>query len=193
MGMFTKTLDYSPRSYHTGLTLSRFQPAANNPLTCVCPSPKTVCGLSCGAFSACQSGIPVVRRAADKAHIDMLPRTSRIGNKALCPSRKTPCGIPNKGFQAWECVDTESDLFSCGGCAMSGPFGQGMKRGRDCSTIEGTAAVRCEGGRCVVESCMGGYVPSKNVSACTMKGNEEEGALEGALRGGLKSIFGVGV
>ena len=123
----------------------------------------------------------------------MLPRTSRSGSKALCPPRKAACGIPNKGFKAWECVDIESDLFSCGGCAVSAPFGQGMKKGRDCSSIDRAAAVRCEGGRCVVERCMGGLVPSKNGSACVVEGSEEGDALGYVPRGGLKSILRVDV
>jgi len=44
-------------------------------------------------------------------------------------------------FSDYECIDTEHDLQSCGGCPSTGS-------GRDCTAIRGAWNVGCERGHC---------------------------------------------
>lgn len=56
----------------------------------------------------------------------------------------TECPIP--GLEdTLECVDTQSNIESCGGCTNAG--------GVDCTAIKGADAVVCTAGTCVI-SCV---------------------------------------
>ncbi|KAJ3512435.1 hypothetical protein NLJ89_g3523 [Agrocybe chaxingu] len=50
----------------------------------------------------------------------------------------------------YECLDTATELESCGGCTSQG-------KGQDCTKIEGAWNVGCEQGSCVVYTCAGGF------------------------------------
>ena len=59
-------------------------------------------------------------------------------------SSHTKCPIP--GLEdTFECVDTQSNVESCGGCANA--------KGVDCTAIKGAGAVACRAGSCVI-SCV---------------------------------------
>jgi len=60
-----------------------------------------------------------------------------------------------------ECVDTFSDLKSCGGCASTGA-------GRDCGAITGAWNVGCEYGECKVYTCTDGYEKSDDGESCVL-------------------------
>lgn len=81
---------------------------AKNPTSCVCESPKTVCNGVCGDFKGCASSGPK-------------KRDSQIRKRAVCEDGLTPCGVfgwqGQRSSQAWECVDTTSDLESCTFCS----------------------------------------------------------------------------
>lgn len=95
----------------------------------------------------------------------------------LCPLGETACPISgSSSFRAFsmssnqqldfakaaggfECLDTQSSLESCGGCASTG-------EGKDCTTIAHSAGVGCSAGQCVVFSCEPGYVASLNSTKC---------------------------
>lgn len=144
---------------------------------CDCPPPYMECAGVCGNFIGCPSGIPqlpslpVPRRSVRGSYSDLFPRStrSRYGVETLCPPGQQPCGSPNNGHHAWECVDIQHDLTSCGGCVVPGPFSKQVAVGKDCSAIMRADGVTCSKGRCVVESCMDGFVPSKNGSECVPK------------------------
>jgi hypothetical protein len=90
---------------------------------------------------------------------------------AQCGPFETACGTYNgaRGKRALECVDTRSDLESCGGCSVSSPFSDpsdDTPRGVDCSAIEGVADVSCRNSRCAVSSCMSGYSVSATGDSC---------------------------
>ncbi|GHJ87520.1 hypothetical protein NliqN6_3922 [Naganishia liquefaciens] len=98
----------------------------------------------------CQSGVPVVRSAKRDIH----------GTR--CPQGLTSCAVAQNGKrQLYECMDTRSDLESCGGClypdlrygnsTASGGFG------RDCTAIPNVAEVSCEASRCKIYACDPGY------------------------------------
>ncbi|KIO28222.1 hypothetical protein M407DRAFT_22555 [Tulasnella calospora MUT 4182] len=61
-----------------------------------------------------------------------------------------------------DCVDTQSDAESCGGCV--GLDGQGS--GTDCTAIKGTSVSRCVKGSCVIDSCRKGWVKSLDGASC---------------------------
>ncbi|KIP02731.1 hypothetical protein PHLGIDRAFT_78703, partial [Phlebiopsis gigantea 11061_1 CR5-6] len=74
-----------------------------------------------------------------------------------CPRDFESC--PVYGFvrgvgygRVYECVDTQNDLESCGGCVDDdSPFGErGMSGGRDCTAIPNVDGVRCARGKCVI-------------------------------------------
>ena len=65
----------------------------------------------------------------------------RIDN--LCPRDMTACPVVSThgAFSDYECIDTEHDLQSCGGCSSTGA-------GQDCMAIRGAWNVGCERGFC---------------------------------------------
>lgn len=71
---------------------------ASKPTQCVCKSPNKECNGKCGKYAACPSGKP--KR-------ELLPRDS------ACARGLTACGVLGGRRNAFECVDTVSDLESC--------------------------------------------------------------------------------
>lgn len=57
-----------------------------------------------------------------------------------------------------QCVNTDSNLEQCGGCANDG--------GVDCTDLPGVEGVMCDAGRCVVLSCKPGLERSTDLAAC---------------------------
>ncbi|KAH9486921.1 Protein priA [Psilocybe cubensis] len=68
---------------------------------------------------------------------------------SLCPSDLDACPISGLSGD-YECLDTSSELESCGGCTSVG-------QGQDCTKITGAWNVGCERGSCVVLTCAGGF------------------------------------
>jgi len=140
-----------------GFTCSNgFTPSpAKNPTSCVCESPKTVCNGVCGEFKGCGSSTPK-------------KRDPQLRKRAVCQDDLTPCGVygwqGQRSSQAWECVDTMSDLESCGGCAV--PLHYASPRGIDCTALPGVADVSCNTGSCVVHRCLPGYQISLDSTFC---------------------------
>lgn len=74
-------------------------------------------------------------------HNRELPKRSRIFR---CPSEMEACpvkGLTGNLSDNYECVDTSTELESCGGCTTLG-------NGQDCTRIEGAWNVGCEQGTC---------------------------------------------
>ncbi|KAK7695107.1 hypothetical protein QCA50_002297 [Cerrena zonata] len=89
-------------------------------------------------------------------------------SNALCPYALTACpNNPNSrptSIESWlregfECVDVQSDLNSCGGCAT-------VSESRDCTTIPNAVGVSCIAGSCRIDSCQSGFVQSINGTSC---------------------------
>lgn len=94
-------------------------------------------------------------------------RSSRfIKRKFLCPGGQTACTVPGRGATSWECIDTKSDLESCGGCVLSAFNPPGQQQGRDCTDIPGVFDVSCVEGHCIVDRCMPGFEVSSDGSLC---------------------------
>ncbi|KAJ7369030.1 hypothetical protein DFH08DRAFT_38045 [Mycena albidolilacea] len=70
------------------------------------------------------------------------------------PEGLTSCPVPGRSFGGWDCIDTRSDLESCGGCMYSV---SSETAGQDCTALLGVADVSCIKGQCAVRKCMLGY------------------------------------
>ncbi|TBU34451.1 hypothetical protein BD311DRAFT_649633 [Dichomitus squalens] len=123
------------------------------PIECVCEWPFQVCNGICGLYKACPSGKPW--------------RRENLRKRAACEPGMTACGIyghTNVLGNAWECLDTATDLESCGGCAT--PLDAFSPRGVDCTAIPGVADVACQAGACAVKRCAPGYEVSADGTFC---------------------------
>lgn len=71
-------------------------------------------------------------------------RAHKARNVSLCPNSMEACPIAGlTGLtDDWECLDTRTELQSCGGCASTGA-------GEDCTAIPGAWNVGCNEGKCV--------------------------------------------
>jgi len=67
-----------------------------------------------------------------------------------CPHQETACPITAHTF-GFECIDTQTELTSCGGCVTKG-------QGENCLSIPGADAVGCDHGKCVVFTVMPGFI-----------------------------------
>ncbi|KAG8923391.1 hypothetical protein FRC01_012807 [Tulasnella sp. 417] len=76
-----------------------------------------------------------------------------------------------KGFQScphysgrggFECVDTQNDPESCGGCVSL----DGKGSGTDCTALEGVSVTRCAAGSCIIDACRKGYAKSLDGTSC---------------------------
>ncbi|KAG9000176.1 hypothetical protein FRB90_011874, partial [Tulasnella sp. 427] len=62
----------------------------------------------------------------------------------------------------FDCIDTENDPESCGGCLSLDETGSG----KDCTAIKGVSVVRCVSHSCVIDSCRKGWVKSLDGTSC---------------------------
>ncbi|GAA6015688.1 hypothetical protein JCM10207_008174 [Rhodosporidiobolus poonsookiae] len=92
---------------------------------------------------------------AAKANVDYVKRRIQeepwetLDSRLLCPIGETACPIfPRMG--TYECLDTSSELESCGGCISKGA-------GEDCTAIKGAQGVTCQSGGCIVFTCQPGW------------------------------------
>jgi len=133
-------------------------PDSSSPSSCVCESPNTVCNGQCGYFPSCPSA------QAKRSLLDRHARRNHWARDNICRAGSTICPVFGHGKASWECVDTMSDLESCGGCIYSGVDDGPV--GVDCSAIEGVSDVACQHGQCVVNLCMPGYKANADHSLC---------------------------
>ncbi|KAG8917871.1 hypothetical protein FRC01_002157 [Tulasnella sp. 417] len=75
------------------------------------------------------------------------------------------------GRGGFDCVDTENDPESCGGCV--GADGEGA--GTDCTAIKGVNVTRCVNKSCVIDSCRKGFVKSLDGSSCVLASHATDG------------------
>ncbi|OCF61659.1 hypothetical protein L486_01317 [Kwoniella mangroviensis CBS 10435] len=94
-------------------------------------------------------------------------RANRIKReRSLCPKDQHACRI--YGSSEYECLNTNYELESCGGCKYGEYLGDyrrpylvntTMSAGQDCSNIAGAEpwGVSCSSGRCDIKACIEGY------------------------------------
>lgn len=96
--------------------------------------------------SSCGSGAAVNQRRS-------LPKR--------CPTGQRACAISTAPSLAnvFDCIDTTSDIESCGGCAYPA---RGEVAGQDCTSLPFVDVVECVAGGCLISSCQRGYALSSN-------------------------------
>ncbi|KAF9456373.1 hypothetical protein BDZ94DRAFT_1275865 [Collybia nuda] len=78
---------------------------------------------------------------------------------SLCPSGLDGCPISDVKAGDYECLDTTTELESCGGCTSLG-------LGQDCTAIVGAWNVGCDQGHCAVYTCSGGFRRARDGKTC---------------------------
>jgi len=117
----------------------------NNNGLCYCPANQYECDGKCQTAPCPISSARLHRRSKQLA-------------LARCPFGFEKCGVPGRGSNrpGYECLDTRSNLESCGGCTT--PLAGMAATGRDCSAIANVSSVRCVSSQCVIEACRPGYI-----------------------------------
>jgi hypothetical protein len=126
----------------------------------VCSAPNTVCNGVCSSKS-CPTQAPYSKRE------------KRWAGSGACNSRGggwMACGVYGGAARAWECLDTDKDLESCGGCDI--PLTPYTPRGTDCTALPGVSDVSCRSGACAVERCAQGWTRAADGSHCMRDGEE---------------------
>ncbi|KZS99165.1 hypothetical protein SISNIDRAFT_545975 [Sistotremastrum niveocremeum HHB9708] len=116
----------------------------------------------------CEPGPPTPPPSQPSPHHNKRVQAIRKSHKrdqvrvGFCPSGFSGCPIRGRSgtvYSELECLDTTSELTSCGGCASVG-------RGVDCSKIPHALGSTCLGGQCKVDGCQAGFRVSNSSSAC---------------------------
>ncbi|KAF8603904.1 hypothetical protein BDV93DRAFT_441693 [Ceratobasidium sp. AG-I] len=119
---------------------------------CTCVSPKLMCNGVCTSASCPSPGL--------KRRDVYLAKTGTV-----CPAGTERCGVWSGLRQDYECLNTQTDLESCGGCVT--PFPGEKATGKDCTEILGVSSVQCSSGQCKVESCLEGWKVDTAGRSCT--------------------------
>jgi len=163
--------------------------------------------------ASCSSGLGIGLPAPQKSHRKRSPEEI-ARSEHRCDFGLTKCGIyssyekaptttsynaPGKALmQPYECVDTQTNLESCGGCVVPYTLGltpdevKNMKPGVDCTVLRGVGDVGCHKGKCIVRKCRKGYELSAVVGEVNMfecvpakKSGGDEGELHEQVGGTL--------
>ncbi|WVF70466.1 hypothetical protein IAT40_005256 [Kwoniella sp. CBS 6097] len=129
-----------------------------------CSTTEILCNSKCYPRSSytCPSGLPVAI-------------TSKRAES--CPVGFSKCAVGALGANMWECVDTKSDIESCGGCMYPTPSltnPMALSVGTDCTSIPNVSGVSCNSGACLIDSCAKGYRLNGNGTSCDRVGNERD-------------------
>ncbi|GFZ45620.1 hypothetical protein JCM24511_03348 [Saitozyma sp. JCM 24511] len=126
------------------------------------------CGASITSVSSakCDDGKYQIYKHSDVGYASQLPRKrlrERLEQEALlkhahCPNGLTACNVEGAP-DAFECIDTSTELESCGGCMYGAYNNATASAGVDCSTLAGVplGASTCTRGECEVFTCDKGY------------------------------------
>ncbi|GJE92427.1 hypothetical protein PsYK624_085810 [Phanerochaete sordida] len=193
IAFLTALIDSSPNSRHCSYP-DHCDPvcSAGDPCGYQCHAPyvkqgnKCVCGpgtVDCNgkcvpASQGCGSAVP----RALSARSDSL--TARA--QASCKTSDTVCGIyGSRDSHAYECIDIQSNLESCGGCMAPNPFAPpntSATAGRDCTDITGVDSVNCVRGACHVEKCAAGYAVNGAQDGCVAAHGAKSATHKSALK-----------
>ncbi|KAM0788196.1 hypothetical protein ACM66B_001355 [Microbotryomycetes sp. NB124-2] len=129
-------------------------------------------------YAVSENGICIGATVSQRARV----KKAKVVKQTLCPLGEVACPIADSasfemavthhfsapfneysgvmaGAGGYECLDVQSSLESCGGCASTG-------EGEDCSAIPHALGVGCEAGTCHVFSCAPGFKPSLSSRSC---------------------------
>ncbi|WWD20990.1 hypothetical protein CI109_105471 [Kwoniella shandongensis] len=90
----------------------------------------------------------------------------KSSRRGVCPSPMTACKVDGV-LNSFECINTNEELESCGGCAK-GEFNDELAtNGVDCTSLPNVArgGVTCRAGRCEAFACKAGFTLAKD-STC---------------------------
>jgi len=108
----------------------------------------------CSGDKTCTSPSAKARRSLPDQKAPFKPR---------CPSGLTACPISETSeftrATPYECLDTQQELTSCGGCVTLGD-------GTNCATLRGAGMSGCSNGKCTIFSCARGFKFSQRDQAC---------------------------
>lgn len=149
--------------------------------TCTCGT-KQVTGTAatCGngvqtLYSNSAATLSIVARKRDRLRREEEARKP----KSYCPRGMTACRIPDSSYD-FECIDSNTELESCGGCTI-GQFNEVVGNttstlGTDCTQLPGVAlgAVQCISGGCKVNRCRAGWTLSNNACVPALTNNSEK-------------------
>ncbi|KAK8843473.1 hypothetical protein IAR55_007130 [Kwoniella newhampshirensis] len=78
--------------------------------------------------------------------------------RGICPTPLTACKVTGI-TDSFECINTNEELESCGGCVNGDFNGDKVTRGIDCTTLRGVArgGVTCSSGVCQAFACKAGF------------------------------------
>ncbi|GAA5967027.1 hypothetical protein JCM11641_000418 [Rhodosporidiobolus odoratus] len=84
-------------------------------------------------------------------------RNADLTRRSLCPASTSACKVEGS-LTGFECIDVQTNLEQCGGCASAG--------GVDCTAMEGVSGVGCVAGVCEIWSCAEGYTWDSEKESC---------------------------
>ncbi|WVF72442.1 hypothetical protein IAT40_007257 [Kwoniella sp. CBS 6097] len=112
--------------------------------------------------------------AIRRAQRELARRKELQASEHICPEGTTACNVLDGDGLSYECLDTDQELESCGGC-LHGQFQPHSarigdsdiihsRRGTDCTALPGVhpKGVTCQIGRCVAHLCEDGFVLDEN-------------------------------
>ncbi|OCF73148.1 hypothetical protein I204_06378 [Kwoniella mangroviensis CBS 8886] len=93
-----------------------------------------------------------------RRRLERMKRDEQLRLNRFCPSRLEACVVPGSE-DSLECIDTSSELESCGGCLYGSYSNSTSSIGTDCSTLSGAAfgGSTCFDGRCQISACEEGF------------------------------------
>ncbi|KAI0087230.1 hypothetical protein BDY19DRAFT_956874 [Irpex rosettiformis] len=141
---------------------------------CECKAPYMLCNGQCtlppGGVCSSSGSKPHYRR-------NTLYHSARDD----CKANEEICGVYGGAKYAYECVNTKTNLESCGGCLVPNPFrlsSNSIATGVDCSSIDHAESVSCDSGRCVVKSCEDGWkVDAARLTCESVSQSSESGSM----------------
>jgi len=162
---------------------------ASDPINCGCAGYQCYAPANGQAFCksgscsfTCNPGFNQVGLACKAATASPLPRKKRstATTAFYCPQGEEACPVIGSQSLAaamaaskaqgllkfnpdtkggYECIDTQSSLESCGGCASIGA-------GQDCTKLPHASSMGCSEGKCVIFKCSIGFVANKAGTKC---------------------------
>ncbi|RSH93051.1 hypothetical protein EHS25_007404 [Saitozyma podzolica] len=106
----------------------------------------------------------------------VLNTRKRAVSGSMCPKGQSICPVGYTGdsnqfvMTGHECINLETTIDSCGGCTSIA-----SSSGRDCTDIDYADVVGCFAGKCLVESCLEGWMPTANGTLCEPESQWDSG------------------
>ncbi|KAJ7022566.1 hypothetical protein C8F04DRAFT_1194392 [Mycena alexandri] len=104
-----------------------------------------------------------------------IPTLQCPGSTVACARHRQDANDGVFSMPTFECIDTDVDFRSCGGCRFPA---KGEEGGQDCTKIAGVAEAACECGTCIVRSCRPGYIQDSTGTFCAWHGLEADGEVD---------------